>query len=232
MDISHIERRKKILESASALDVIQWIYDEYAGDVGAMTALGYSGVIMMDLARKVMPEFSPYFIDTGYHFPETLTLLNELQNLWGITFNVIKPHVMEDELKSIIGEKPWEQNADLCCHYMKVEPMLRILHEKKFWLSALRRDQSQSRAKIDKIEVDGRGTIKIYPLADWTFDQCWDYIHKNDLPYNELHDRHYPSVGCIHCTSPVKSGEHERAGRWNSMPKLECGIHLHKDNLN
>lgn len=228
LEIREVEEYARELEEQNAENILQWAFGKFGDDLGVMTALGYSGIVLMDLIRKIKPEFEVFFIDTGYHFPETLQLLQSEQERAGLSFNILKPRVSLKRLAEIVGPKPWEVNPDLCCHYLKVEPLLRVIHTKKVWLSALRRDQATSRAELDAIEVDGRGVVKIYPMVAWTYDQTWQYIREHKLSYNPLHDRGYPSVGCVHCTSPVAPGEHERAGRWNSMSKMECGMHLHR----
>jgi phosphoadenosine phosphosulfate reductase len=142
-----------------------------------------------------------------------------------VDLRVVAPSITRSELTGILGKRPWETDPDRCCHYMKIEPLTKFIHEKDAWLSAVRRDQSPTRAKIDIVEVDERDVIKIYPLADWASEQAWSHIRAHDLPYNPLHDKSYMSVGCSHCTKPVRAGQHERAGRWGSSTKLECGIH-------
>ncbi len=214
------------LKNKSTIEIVEWAINYYKEDLGFMTALGSSGIVLLHHALKISKNIQPYFIDTGFHFNETMELLNKVQKFWKIEFQVLKPVISDNRLNELIGEKPWETNPDICCHYRKVDPLLRVIHTKEIWMSALRRDQSTARAKLEVLELDGRGTLKIYPLVHWSYEEVWQYIRDNNLFYNELHDKNYPSLGCTHCTSPTKKGEHERSGRWNSMPKLECGIHV------
>ena len=216
-----------LLEDKSIEEILAWAVERFGDRLGFMTALGYSGVVLLHHILKLKPDIEANFIDTGFHFPETLQFLQRLRNEWGVKFVVLRPHMSAQELHEAVGDEPWKVNADLCCHYMKVEPLLRVIHTRDAWLSALRRDQSAARAEIDVVEMDGRGTLRIHPMAGWTFERTWEYIRKNNLPYHPLHDKGYPSVGCLHCTAQVAPGQHERTGRWNSMPKLECGLHLH-----
>lgn len=227
--IKECEAASAKLEGQSVNEILQWAYGRFGNKLGMMSALGYSGLVVMDHLVKLGLDIDVYFIDTGFNFPETMDLLKKLQETSPLKIQVLNSSCSVEELKEKVGEKPWEVNPDLCCHHMKIEPLLNILHTKDAWLSAIRRDQSVSRAEIDVVEVDGRGTIKVYPLADWSYEKTWQYIKDNDLNYNELHDQGYPSIGCTHCTDKVADGEHERTGRWNSMPKLECGLHLHKN---
>lgn len=227
MTVEEAEAIAAELEGKSVNEILHWAIETFGDYLGFMTALGYSGVVLMDHLRKIKPQFEACFIDTGFHFPETLEFLQRLRDEWSINFKVLTPVMSKDGVSETVGTEPWKVNADLCCLYMKVEPMLRAIHTRQAWLSAIRRDQSVARASIDVVEIDGRGVLKIYPLAAWTSEQVWEYIRSHDIPYNPLHDTGYLSVGCTHCTAPVAPGEHERTGRWNSMPKLECGLHLH-----
>ncbi len=226
--ILECEQASAELEGKPVAEILRWAYERFGDGLGMMSALGYSGIALIDHIVQTGYGIEVFFIDTGFHFPETLDLLHELQNTCPLEIKVLKPSISIDELQSQVGEKPWEANPDLCCHHMKVEPLLRVLHTKKAWLSAIRRDQSSTRAGVDIVEVDGRGTIKIYPFANWSFERTWNYIKERSLIYNKLHDQGFFSIGCVHCTKPVKAGEHERSGRWHSMPKLECGLHSHR----
>lgn len=126
----------------------------------------------------------------------------------------------------------WKKDPDTCCHIRKVLPLRNFLSDKKAWISGVRRSQSETRKQTQTVEWDPENeVIKINPLATWTSEDVWDYIHINELPYNPLHDEGYPSIGCIPCTQPVHNGEDERAGRWRGSDKMECGIHSPTQNL-
>ena len=228
VDIKFLAQARNKLSDADVFTILKWTKKTFGNNVAMTTAFGYGGVVLLHHVLKIIPDLKIYFIDTGFHFPETLKLMQNLEKRWDIKFNVIKPSISLKQLVKLVGENPWEINPDLCCHYMKVEPFLKVIHKKDAWINALRKDQSSTRAELDVIEIDGRGTIKIYPLVNWTFDDCWNYIKENKLPYNPLHDQNMFSIGCKYCTIPIKNGEHERSGRWNSMLKLECGLHIHK----
>ncbi|MBN1555740.1 MAG: phosphoadenylyl-sulfate reductase [Phycisphaerae bacterium] len=225
--IQQAETLSDELRDGSVLDIIRRAVESFGEGLGFMTALGYSGIVLLHHILQVKPDIEAHFIDTGFHFPETLAFLERLREEWKVNFVVVRPTMTREELTERMGPEPWRVNADLCCHHMKVEPLLRVIHDKAAWLSAIRRDQSATRAGVDVVELDGRGVLKINPLAYWTSEQVWEYIRKHNLPYHPLHDEGFPSIGCLPCTAPVQPGEHERSGRWNSMPKLECGLHLH-----
>ncbi|MEO0588765.1 MAG: phosphoadenylyl-sulfate reductase, partial [Planctomycetota bacterium] len=182
---------------------------------------------MLHAMLRAVPRVPVYFIYTRKHFAETLGLIDRLKAEWGLEIEVLQTAVSEEEIEQRIGPEAWKHYPDLCCHLRKVEPLAEVLPKADAWVSALRRDQASTRAHLGAVEVDGRGDVKLYPLAGWTRADCWDYIKRNDLPYNPLHSEGYPSVGCEPCTRRVKPGEHERAGRWSGQGKTECGLHRH-----
>jgi phosphoadenosine phosphosulfate reductase len=125
------------------------------------------------------------------------------------------------------GEALWTSDPDRCCNLRKVEPLRRKLAELSAWITSIRRDQTSVRSGARRVEWDAKfGLVKINPIVDWTAKQVWRYIHDHDVPYNQLHDQDYPSIGCTHCTRAVKPGEDPRAGRWSGFAKTECGLHI------
>jgi phosphoadenosine phosphosulfate reductase len=214
------------LHECEAEDIIRWAAETFAGGLGLTTALGYSGIVLLDLMRRHIDPVHAYFIDTGCHFPETLELKLRIERAWGVDFTVLRADLQG---RDDSGISPERIGPDECCRLRKVEPLLRVLDEKDAWLSALRRDQAPTRSTIRAFDVDARGSVKIYPLAGWTRADCWRHIRRHKLPYNPLHDRGYMSIGCAPCTRPTAPGEHERNGRWADSAKVECGLHLTAD---
>ena len=212
---------------SGAREIIQHSYERWGKKLGMTTAFGYSGVYLMYLIRQMDLPIDIYFIDTGYHFPETYEFAEEIKQKWGLHIETISA---DEKIKKYVtdelGEEPWKTNPNLCCHFLKVAPLLQILPEKDAWLSGLRRDQSPSRNSINIFQLDSRGTLKVHPLTHYSGDQVWEEISEHELPYHPLHDEGYMSIGCRHCTSPAAKGENERAGRWRGSGKLECGLHL------
>jgi len=228
-DLKKIVKLKNEFKNKTIPEILIRTKKEFGEGLAMTTAFGYSGIVLMSFVRDTLPELPIYFIDTRYHFEETLKLAEKIKREWKLNIIKISTQYSEGELVEILGEKAYESNPDLCCQYRKVEPLLRILKTKDAWLSSIRRDQSKTRKEIQIIEIDGRGTIKINPLYNWTKDKVWMYIRAHDLPYNPLHDQYYPSIGCKPCTKPVDKGGDERDGRWKGMQKTECGIHLYDD---
>jgi phosphoadenosine phosphosulfate reductase len=138
----------------------------------------------------------------------------------------VKSKLSPAEQATQFGESLWLRNPDQCCDLRKVEPLTRILAKYAAWITGIRREQSPTRANAGIVEWDTKfGLVKFNPLATWSWEQVWEYIRANDVPYNELHDQHFPSIGCTHCTAPVMPGEDPRSGRWKSSAKTECGLH-------
>jgi phosphoadenosine phosphosulfate reductase len=132
-----------------------------------------------------------------------------------------------EEQERTHGSALWNRDPDLCCSLRKVEPLRRKLGELDAWITSIRRDQTSVRSGARRVEWDSKfNLVKINPIADWTSKQVWRYIHDHDVPYNELHNQDYPSIGCTHCTRAVRPGEDPRAGRWPGFAKTECGLHV------
>ena len=170
------------------------------------------------------------FLDTLHHFSETLSLVGRVRKQYPlVNVHVYKPNGVDtaEEFAQKYGEKLWETNDQLYDWVAKVEPAQRAYRELQVnaVLTGRRRSQGGKRGDMDVIEVDEAGLIKVNPLANWTFKQAQDYIKANNVPYNELLDRGYQSIGDWHSTQPIKDGEDERAGRWKGQQKTECGIH-------
>ncbi len=228
----HAALAARMLDGREPDEIVAWAAATFGARLGFTTGLGFGGVVLLDLLRRHMPVVEVFFIDTGNHFDETLELLHRLE-AWGegpgggrVRFTMVRSHRSDEEVVRLAGSPPWLANPDLCCRLRKVEPMERVTPTRDAWLSALRRDQGGSRAAVDVVRIDARGVLKIHPLARWTADRCWQHIRTHGLPYNPLHDCGYRSVGCVHCTVPVGTGEQERAGRWAGTGKTECGLHL------
>jgi phosphoadenosine phosphosulfate reductase len=217
---------QKTVESWSAAEVLDWALGHFGNRVQIASAFGPEGMALIDIATRLCPDVRVFTLDTGLFFPETCTLINEVERRYNLTIERVKPSLTVDEQATQHGPALWQQSPDRCCYMRKIEPLQRKLATLEAWISAIRRDQTPDRAHAQKLEWDARfGLVKINPLADWTNDMVWDYLRTNDVPYNELHDRGYPSIGCAPCTQPVQEGEDARSGRWAGFAKTECGLH-------
>lgn len=206
--------------------VLRWATEEYDQHLAISTNFGVSGVVIMHHISKISPGTTIFYLDTGLMFDETLDLAEKLEEHLGIYLTRITTSVSLEEQSRLYGEKLWESDPDMCCYIRKVMPLQQYLEDKKAWVTGIRRDQSATRGTTPIFQWnESNQVLKINPLAYWTEEQVWSYIKEHGLPYNELHDRDYSSIGCRPCTRPVQQGGDLRSGRWVGTMKTECGLH-------
>jgi phosphoadenylyl-sulfate reductase (thioredoxin) len=165
-------------------------------------------------------------LDTGLLFDETYDLWRRLERRYGIVIQGKRPAQTVYEQGQAHGDRLWERDPDRCCALRKVEPLEALLAGREAWITAIRRDQTKSRAFARPVEPDPlHGLVKINPLLSWSAADVAAYARTHDVPVNPLHERGYPSIGCHPCTSPVAAGEDSRSGRWRGREKKECGLH-------
>lgn len=208
-------------------DVLKWAFKEYGDEIVYACSFGAEGIVLIDLISKVNKNANVIFLDTGLHFQETYDLIEKVKALYpSLHITNVKPISSLDEQAKWYGEELWKHNPNLCCHMRKVAPLTEALKDAKAWISGLRREQSKARSKTQYINKDDKfQKIKICPLIHWTWEDILTYIELNKLPYNPLHDKGYPSIGCAPCTQPVSENGDQRAGRWAGSSKSECGLH-------
>lgn len=226
-NLPSINRRFEFLDPRETL---RWGLATFGEDITLASGFGPSGIVLMHMATRIRPNLKVFYLQTDLLFPETLALRDRLSERLNITFTEVHSGLSLATQEQRHGPALWRLNPDLCCHLRKVEPLRRHLKENKAWITAIRRDQSPSRRHTPIVSWDGANQLlKLCPLAHWTREQVWVYIRQHDLPYNELHDAGYPSIGCMPCTRAVAAGEDSRAGRWAGSSKIECGIHIQPD---
>jgi phosphoadenosine phosphosulfate reductase len=204
--------------------IIRWAVEAIGSErLVVATAFGPSGMVNLHLISEIAPEVPVVFIDTLYHFDETLDLARRAVERYAIDLRVYRPAESREEFEREHGEHLWEHDLTKFHELTKIKPMERALEDVGGWITGRRRDQSPTRTEMPYVEIGDR--IKVNPLAAWTRKDVWTFIHRNDVPYNALHDRGYSSVGDAPLTTPVLDGEHERAGRWRGQDRLECGLH-------
>lgn len=214
-------------EDWSPAHVLQWAFQTFGDSVALSSAFGAEGMVLIDIASRVQESFRIFTLDTEFLFPETYNLIDQVEQRYGITIERVFPLLSPEEQEHALGPALWRRDPDQCCNIRKVEPLRRKLGELQAWITSIRRDQTAARAGAGKIEWDDKfGLVKINPLVDWSSKEVWQYIREHDIPYNALHDRSYPSIGCTHCTRAVRPGESPRAGRWAGYSKTECGLHV------
>lgn len=228
-----IEKLNEGFEGKTPQELLEWGLKEFHPKI-AFAWSGAEDVAVVDMLIKINPKARIFTLDTGRLNPETYDLIERVRDKYGIDIEVMFPDAAEvEEMVQREGVNLFYQsieNRKLCCNVRKVQPLKRMLSTLDAWITGLRRDQAVTRTVLRKIEIDetNGGIIKLNPIANWSHKEVWEYIHKNDVPYNELHNKGYPSIGCAPCTRPVKSGEDIRAGRWwwESPEGKECGLHI------
>jgi phosphoadenosine phosphosulfate reductase len=221
---------------AAAAVLLERIQDEF-GPATLASSLGAEDMVLTDLVAKYAPGISIFSLDTCRLNPETYDLLAKVQDTYGqkVEINIYYP--LADAIQQYVetnGINAFYHSIELrkaCCGIRKVEPLQRALAGKTAWITGMRRQQAVTRANMPVQEHDAdHGLEKFNPLADWTEKEVWEYIHSNAIPYNALHDKHYPSIGCAPCTRSIAVGEDVRAGRWwwEDEAGKECGLHVKK----
>jgi phosphoadenosine phosphosulfate reductase len=222
-----IARVQQEAENWTAENVLRWAFNRFGNTVAISSAFGVEGMTVIDMASRVHREFRLFTIDTEFLFPETYNLMDEIESRYQVKIEKIYSLLSPEEQQRQHGPALWARDPDACCNLRKVEPLKRKLAELQAWITGIRRDQTLNRSTARKVEWDSKfGLVKINPIADWDSKQVWRYVHRHNVPYNPMHDRDYPSIGCTHCTRAVLPGENPRAGRWSGFSKTECGLHI------
>jgi phosphoadenosine phosphosulfate reductase len=222
-----VEKLQVAAEAWRPERVLAWAFDTFGDRVAISSAFGVEGMAMIAMASRVRQNFRLFTLDTEFLFPETYNLMDQVEQRYGVTIERVYPVHSPDEQERVHGAALWQRNPDQCCNLRKVEPLERKLGELQAWITSIRRDQTAARAAVGKLEWDKKfGLLKVNPIADWSSKQVWQYIREHDVPYNVLHERNFPSIGCTHCTRAVRPGEDPRAGRWAGSSKTECGLHV------
>src|SRR5262249_25784989 len=222
-----ITKVQPLAETWTAEEVLRWAFERFGNNVAISSAFGVEGMSVIHMASRLHPRFRLFTIDTEFLFPETYNLMDEIESRYQVKIEKVYSLLSPEEQEREHGPALWSRDPDACCNLRKVEPLRRKLSELQAWISGIRRNQTVNRASAHKIEWDSKfGLVKINPIADWDSKQVWRYVHRHNVPYNPLHDRDYPSIGCTHCTRAVRPGEDPRAGRWSGFNKTECGLHI------
>ena len=222
--IEDVRRINERFEGAHPADAIRWAVENVTpGRLIVASSFGPTGMVNLHLLAEIAPQVPVAFVDTLYHFPETLEHAERVEAHYGLDVRVYRTARSRAAFEEKYGERLWERDLDLFHRLTRVEPMQRALRGVEGWITGRRRDQAASRSALAHVEIGDR--IKVNPLASWTSERVWSFIRANDVPYNPLHDLGYQSLGDQPLTTPVSEEEHERAGRWRGIERLECGIH-------
>lgn len=214
------------LELATPVEILRYAIDRFAPRFTMATAFGPEGMTLIHMLAEIGPDTPIFNLDTGYQFAETLALRDQVKSRYGIEVELKRPDTTVEQYEALNGGPVYKTDPNRCCFDRK----LRVLHQAArgmhAWASAIRREQSTDRARVPIVGWDHKfQLVKISPLANWTKQQVWKLINEQQIPYNPLHDKGFPSVGCWPCTRATSMGEDERAGRWSGFEKKECGLH-------
>ncbi|MBN1938697.1 MAG: phosphoadenylyl-sulfate reductase [Candidatus Aminicenantes bacterium] len=231
-----LQKLNEQLAAAEPREILDWAIRSFPYQTAMTSSFQASGIVLIHMLRTMSFDFPIFFIDTGYHFPETIEYKNRLVREWKLNVHTIVPVMSKTEQNRVHGPRLFEHNPDLCCRLNKVEPLdaLQRELELKGWISALRRDQAETRKGLKPVMKDSHGVLRIHPLINWDRRNIWAYIDAHGLPTNPLYDQGYASIGCFPpcCTSKSEPGSDERSGRWAGKGKVECGLHSHLKNEN
>ena len=213
------------MEGADPQAVLSWAVDTF-GD-GFCIAASMADAVLIDVVSRVATGAHVIFLDTGYHFAETLATRDRVAERDPVQVHTIRPRQTVREQDATFGPGLHDRDPDACCSLRKVEPLARALGGYRAWASGIRRDESATRSRVGVVEWDQkRSMVKVNPLACWTQQQVDEYMIANDVEVNPLVYDGYPSIGCAPCTRRVRPGEDARSGRWAGVSKVECGLHL------
>ena len=216
ISVAELDELNRRFELEPAAGIISWAVDTFHPRL-CLTA-SMTDAVLIDLAVRVEPSIEVVFIDTGYHFPETLETVELVRRRYGLNLRMMTVPPHDEEL--------WRVPPEYCCSAIKVGQLDRALTDKEAWMSGLRRAEAAARADAPIVSLDLRGLVKVNPIATWTDLDVQGYIADHDVPVNPLVHQGYLSIGCQPCTRPVADGEHPRAGRWADSAKQECGLHI------
>ena len=217
------------LEPAHPSEIVRWALEESGlHELALASAFQAEGTCVMHMATRIRPDVPVLFLETGFHFAETLEFKRRVTELLDLNVVELAGEHTPDTQRVTFGPRLYERDPERCCQINKVEPMLEALRGREAWVTAFRRDSSPTRAAapiVDRYELEpGSWIVKVNPVATWTRRDTWAYLKEHELPHNPLYDLGYASIGCAPCTRLSLPGEHEREGRWAGLSKWECGI--------
>ena len=218
-------------DTAHPQDVLAWCIENISTGLVQASAFNVDDIAITDILYRVLKHPVPViFLDTLYHFPQTLELVGKVKELYNLDLKTYKMPDLDsrEAFAAKYGDALWDKDISQFHQITKIEPLQRGLAELNTtaWITGRRRDQANTRQVMPIFEVDGKQRLKVNPIASWTRKETWAYVFEHGVIYNPLHDQGYPSIGDEPITTQVGEGEDERAGRWRGMGKTECGIHI------
>ncbi|HXQ48886.1 MAG TPA: phosphoadenylyl-sulfate reductase [Thermoplasmata archaeon] len=230
-DAAQAEVWSREFEGRPAAEIIRWAVDRFGDGLVIGSSFGKDSLVIMELARRLWPEIPILFLETGYHFAETLQFRDHLRVEFKMNIVDVRPDLTVPEQDAEFGAELFARAPDQCCEMRKVAPLHQALAGRRAWITGVRRSQHPQRADTPVVEWQeisdrGIGVFKVNPLVAWSLSEVDAFLEENHLPRHPLWAKGYPSVGCAPCTAPASLAEGERAGRWRGQGKIECGIHV------
>jgi phosphoadenosine phosphosulfate reductase len=225
VSVQEIERFSSEFEGRTPQEIVQWAVDAFWPEIAMSSSFQTQSMPLLHMVTHIKHDLPIFFLDTGYHFWETLVFREKIASEWKI--NVID--LYRDTRWDVFARQHTRslpiEDPNLCCYLHKVQPMQKALKDVKAWISGIRRDQTSERAHAKILELQDDGLLKVNPLLNWTKADVQKYMEENDLPKHPLFEKGYRSVGCAPCTVAIGVDDDERAGRWSGRGKTECGLH-------
>jgi len=225
LSVQKIEKYSKEFETKTPQEIIEWAADRFCPYMAMSSSFQTQSMPLLHIATRIIPDLPVLFLDTGYHFWDTLLFREKIAHEWDL--NIIDLHRAahwDSFVRQYARTLPLE-DPNLCCYLNKVQPMQQALKGYKAWISGIRRDQTAVRAHANFLELQEDGLLKINPLLNWTKADVNRYIEEHNLPHHPLYEKGYRSIGCAPCTIAIGENDDERAGRWAGRGKVECGLH-------
>jgi phosphoadenosine phosphosulfate reductase len=218
------ERGAEELDGADAIDLLRWVDEHFRGEY--VVASNMQDAVLIDMAAKVRPGVDVLFLDTGYHFAETIGTRDAIRDVYDVNVINVAPQHSVPQQDALLGKNLFSRDPNECCRLRKVVPLGKALGGYSAWVTGLRRVEAPTRANAPLVSFDAAfGLVKVNPLAAWTDENMQDYIDTHDVLVNPLVFDGYPSIGCAPCTARPLEGTDPRSGRWQGSGKIECGLH-------
>ena len=212
-------------EAKTPQEIIQWAVNEFAPEIAVSTSFQTQSMALLHMVTRVAPDIKIFFLDTGYHFWDTLIFREQIQHEWNLNVVDLYRDSRWDHFARQNTRILPTQDPNLCCYIHKVQPMQKALSGLRAWISGIRRDQTSERAHAKILELQDDGLLKVNPLLNWTRSDVQAYTADHHLPAHPLYERGYRSIGCAPCTIAIGVNDDDRAGRWAGRGKTECGLH-------
>lgn len=226
MQKTDLQLHNEIFEKATPEEILQWAFSTYGDSLVASSSFQTQSIPLLHILSKAIPDQPIFFVDTGFHFHETLAFRDQVVEMFNLNLKIVSPEHTQAEFKAEYGAL-YTVNADQCCFMNKVQPVYEFLQPYHAWISGIRADQTNKRRNASVVEyVPMYKLYKVNPMLRWTDDMVHAYIDEHNLPRHPLYERGFHSVGCAPCTRPAVIDDDQRSGRWAGRHKEECGMHF------